>query len=115
MTEIRYPFTDKGLLDSLMALGTTPEAVERNLFAMGVRGRRGSECQCPLANYVTRVVEDAQTAYIYQDEAKTELYVMAAHVPQVHVTAVIGGSLAQFVVLFDTGQFDTLEEVPDAA
>jgi hypothetical protein len=115
---IRYPFTDQGLRDCLVALGTTETAVATILSAMGVRGRRGVECGCPLAVYVATVLDVATNAYVYLDDNDTEVHVLAqcrtdgVTVGQVSATA--GGPLPIFVRRFDLGRFPELE-VPDAA
>ncbi len=117
MAELRYPFNDEGLSDALVALGTTLGAVVCNLTVLGVRGRRGVECGCPLAVYVAGVLDGATDAYVYLDDNDTEVHVIAQirvggeHVDQVAATH--GGSLPTFVRLFDRGRFPEME-VPDA-
>jgi hypothetical protein len=112
-SELRYPFTDEGLRDALMALGTTQAAVTTNLLAMGARGFRGVECGCPLAVYAADALTGATLAYVYLDDDDSEVHVIAHRrkgselVGMVSATA--GGPLPTFVRLFDRGRFPELE------
>jgi hypothetical protein len=110
---IRYTFTDGGLQDALVALGTTETAVATNLLALGARGRRGVECGCPLAVYLGRVVTGASMALVYLDDDDTEVHVIVRADGET-VSAVVGGPLPTFVRLFDRGDFPELE-VSDAS
>lgn len=113
---IRYRFTDKGLLDSLVALGTTPDAAVHNLVAMSITGKRGLECECPLAVYLTTVIDGARRALVYQDDDRAELHILVEHIERggPDITAVVSDPLATVVTLFDLGRYPQLE-VSDAA
>jgi hypothetical protein len=116
---LRYPDTDEGLKAALTALGTTLDAVVRNLSAMGVQGRRGVECECALAAYLQLVVPDAPRVHVYLDDNDTEVHVVTGTVRRalgvgVTASAVVGGPLPTFVRRFDGGAYPDLE-VSDAA
>ena len=105
---ITYPFTEEGLRSALEALGTTANAVARNLEAMGFKGCREGESNCPVANYllasfpgVREVVVSVGSAFLYRDG-------------QEHVEAPWPFAVDAFVELFDAGRFPDLE-VPDAS
>jgi hypothetical protein len=117
---IRYPFTTAGLRDAMLALGTSLDAIRRNLEAADVRGRRGphNECDCALAIYLRQVVTGLGTVHIYLDDHDSEVYAVAVRVldgrPCGRAEALVGGSLPIFVRLFDRGDYPELE-VSDAA
>jgi hypothetical protein len=106
---IRYEFSEQGLRDALVALGTTPNAVATNLLAMGYRGYRRSDHCCPLANYLRAVIVDASSASVLLDDSDKTPYTRVYQVPQVFVDTNGTTATAQFIRLFDRGRYTDLE------
>lgn len=117
MTEQTYPFTEEGISDALTALGTTPNAVATNLSAMGFRGCKDQESNCPVAHYLLASVPDMASVSVFNaalgdrlDESATghvEGYDMDLGRPPLIVdlpAAVVG-----FVFAFDKGGFPDLD------
>lgn len=67
MAEQTYPFTEEGIEAALTALGTTPNAVATNLSAMGFRGCRDQESNCPVAHYLLASVPDMASVSVYAE------------------------------------------------
>jgi len=111
--ELRYDFSTSGILAAIVALGTTERAVATNLFGEGIRGRRGQECDCPLANYLKAVVKGATEAFIYQDDEGLLYIIVKSGTEQ--VACVVGGPAKLFVVRFDLGHHSRLEATDVAA
>jgi hypothetical protein len=65
---ITYPFAEDGIEQALTALGTTPNAVATNLSAMGFRGCRDQESNCPVANYLLASVSDMASVSVFVEE-----------------------------------------------
>lgn len=66
---ISYEFSELGLRDALEALGTTADAVARNLVAMGFKGVREEPCKCPVAKYLLGVIEGIDGVNVDMDDA----------------------------------------------
>jgi NADH/NAD ratio-sensing transcriptional regulator Rex len=107
---LRYPFTATGLSDAQAALGTTAEAVKRNLTAMGFKGHRGECHTCPVAMYLLNVMEEidkvdvsvgmvriGRTIVDYTDVRPDEL-----REPMTH-------AIDEFVEFFDAGVIPALD------
>jgi hypothetical protein len=106
---ISYPFTNRGVLDALKALGTTADAVARNLDAMGFKGCQSSEHNCPVANYLLSAITGARRAGVssgYADVWDTD--------DGDPVSAEWTAAVDEFVELFDNGRLPQLE-APDAS
>lgn len=43
------------ILEKLIALGDTPRQIADNLNKLGIKGRIGSMCGCPLAEYIKKL------------------------------------------------------------
>ena len=73
-----YEFTTEGLTRAMKALGDTTAKVHQSLFVLGVRGPRGCESNCPLAQYVHFVYPQVQQVYVYLDEDRNAFVVARA-------------------------------------
>lgn len=63
-----YDFSDAGVEEALEALGTTPNAVASTLSAMGFRGCKSNERNCPIVNYIVSSIPEADTAGVWTDD-----------------------------------------------
>jgi hypothetical protein len=117
MAEQTYPFTEEGLTAALTALGTTPNAVATNLSAMGFRGCRDQESNCPIAHYLLASVPDMASVSVF-----SEAYVNApsrfeyGHVEgfdmdltQPPLIVDVPAPVAGFVFAFDKGDYSDLD------
>jgi hypothetical protein len=105
---ISYPLTEEGLRSALEALGTTADAVARNLEAMGFRGCRSKESNCPVAHYALASIPDArEVSVIYGGVA-------ALNAADDRVDVPMTDAIEHFVEFFDAGGYPGLE-VPDAS
>lgn len=111
---ISYPFTEEGLRNALVALGTTPNSVATNLSAMGFRGEVKEPLCCPVANYLRMSLKGATAACIGKDE-RDGLFAEAEDSQdstRVDMPA-IPRPVAEFVLQFDDRRFpDLIEEDP---
>jgi hypothetical protein len=107
---ISYPFTNRGVLDALKALGTTADAVARNLEAMGFKGCQSSENNCPVANYLLSAITGARRVGVSTGYAD----VWDADDGDDPVSADWTAAVDEFIELFDNGRFPALE-APDAS
>jgi hypothetical protein len=63
-----YPLTVEGVEQALAELDKGgSEGVAIRLQELGIRGARGNECGCPVANYLTRAVASAETVTVSGD------------------------------------------------
>jgi hypothetical protein len=104
---ISYPATKQGLRNALEALGTTGDAVARNLAAMGFKGCVGKASNCPIANYVMASIPEAQDVRVQFGEVsvRTDEDWNTVEQPE---------PVSDFVELFDGGRLPHLE-VSDAS
>jgi hypothetical protein len=105
---IFYPFTVAGLKSALTALGTTADAVARNLDAMGFRGCKNSESNCPVANYLLASISDACRARVLCG------FVDVFDSDEDRISAEWPSAVDEFIELFDNGRLPSLE-VSDAS
>jgi hypothetical protein len=108
-----YEFTNGGLTAAAHALGDTAPKVHESLFTLGVRGRRGCESNCPLAEYVKRAVRDVRIVYVYLDEDR-DAHIVAESRWGRQIEAAGLKACGQFVRRHDAGLYpDLIEEEPD--
>lgn len=71
MTDLRtYPLTGEGVTAALAELDKGgSEDVAIRLAELGFRGQRDNDCACPLANYLARVVPDAESVTVSGESA----------------------------------------------
>jgi hypothetical protein len=105
---ISYPFSVAGLKSALTALGTTTDAVARNLDAMGFRGCKNNDSNCPVANYLLASVSDACRVRVLCGDASV------LDSDDNRISADWPPAVDEFIELFDNGRFPALE-VPDAS
>lgn len=105
---ISYPFTEEGLRSALEALGTTANAVARNLEAMGFKGCRSNSSNCPVANYLLSALPDARSVAVEFG------YVWARDANGVKLDVGWTDAIGDFIELFDDGRLLALE-APDAS
>lgn len=113
---ISYPFTEDGLRDALVALGTTPHAVATNLIGMGVTGKVNEPLCCPVANYLRASVEGARAACLGKDE-RSDLFAEVDREPDDESVSIPApAAVAGFIAQFDARLFpDLIEEDSDAS
>jgi hypothetical protein len=101
---ISYPFTVTGLKSALTALGTTADAVARNLDAMGFRGCKNSESNCPVANYLLTSITDACRVQVLCGDASV------LDSADNRISADWPPAVDEFIELFDNGRLPSLED-----
>jgi hypothetical protein len=108
---IPYPFTEAGLTQALRALGKSENEVAANLSALGFRGNPGSECACPVANYLLAAVEEVSDAGVYLDaeDAHADVWTRStAETARVSATTELPLPVIRFVNLFDRREYPDL-------
>jgi hypothetical protein len=122
-----YPFTESGVERAFRALGDTEEQIVERLTAGGFRGVRNDDGCCPIANYLTTVIEECTSVLVGLDEGyDTETDELAYRISHVELVADDGEGrgrldvvapyhVADFVNSFDLNRYPELvEEVSDA-
>jgi hypothetical protein len=117
MAELTHPFTEDGLTAALTALGTTPNAVATNLSAMGFRGCRDQESNCPVAHYLLASVPDMASVSVFSESfndatSRTESghvegYDLDLTAPALVVN--LPAAVIAFVDVFDKGGYSDLD------
>lgn len=110
---ISYPFSEQGLRDALVALGTTPEAVAKNLLAMGFKGEVDNCEQCPVARYLARSIE--ATLGVDVDLFSARLYSPPVDDEDDFLRADLPSPVKGFIELFDQYRYVDLLEDSDAS
>jgi len=117
MAEQTYPFTEEGLTSALTALGTTPNAVATNLSAMGFRGCRDQESNCPVAHYLLASIPGMASVSVWSEsfneaDNRTE----SGHVEGYHLdfdspvlVVNLPAAVVAFVDVFDKGGYSDLD------
>lgn len=109
-----YEFTDAGLLQAMHALGNTPAKVHENLFALGVRGKKGCAEHCPLAEYIYLAFPEARGVHVYLDDDGDAYVLVLGHGLILEAAGL--ATCGQFVRNHDKGLYpDLIEEAADAA
>jgi hypothetical protein len=72
MVSDKFEFTDKGVEQALRALGRTSNEVAANLSALGFRGCRNNESNCPVANYLLAVMDGIRSVGVYTNDVEGE-------------------------------------------
>jgi hypothetical protein len=112
-----YPFTEEGLTSALAALGTTPNAVATNLSAMGFRGCRDQESNCPIAHYLLASVPDMASVSVWSEAfSETDNRTVSGHVEgydldlaQPALVVNLPAAVVAFVGVFDKGGYSDLD------
>jgi hypothetical protein len=94
--DMRYPATVRGVTDALDALGRTGVEVAAALLAGGHTGYVGSVYRCPVARYLTAVLDDAE-----EIEASPETIVVWSTAERGHHTVSVPPPVAGFMAGFD--------------
>jgi hypothetical protein len=117
VAEQTYPFTEEGLTSALTALGTTPHAVATNLSAMGFRGCRDQESNCPVAHYLLASLPDMASVSVFSEafndatnrteSGHVEGYDLDLDRPTIVVN--LPAAVVAFVDVFDKGGYSDLD------
>lgn len=99
----------RGLLDyHLAALGVTPEQVADTLRREGITGLRETACDCPVANYLKKVLVEVTMPIVieHREPVVTTAYVS---VPALHLLDHrLPHAVALFIERFDQGHYNEL-------
>lgn len=115
-----YPLTAVGVGQALADLDKGgSEDVAIRLQELGIRGVRGNECGCPVANYLGRVLPYVESVVVGGDGVYitgiTYEDVNGFQQPwDVRLHATLPDSVSAFVVDYDQGCYPELEEVTSA-
>lgn len=105
---ISYPFTKDGVHDALKALGPSVDSVARNLAAMGFKGCRSKQHECPIANYLLAAITSTHRVSVGFGEV--DVWTPISERLTVPWTDAVG----DFIEYFDNGALPELE-APDAS
>lgn len=113
---ISYPFTEEGLRGALQALGTTADAVARNLDAMGYKGCVGDENECPVANYLLDCLEGAGRVWVMEGLVHaSRSYIEHGMDVEQRLKVDMPDPVEVFVERFDAQRFPGLIAQPEAS
>lgn len=117
MAELTYPFTEEGIEQALTALGTTPNAVATNLSAMGFRGCRDQESNCPVAHYLLASVPGMASVGVFAERVVSGTdrverfdsgHAECFDIGLINEVVELPNAVAQFVLAFDLGDYPDL-------
>lgn len=94
--------TEASLAAKLRRLGSTPDAIAKELERRGFKGRRGSSCFCPVAMFLRRTTQGARSASVGHCTT-TVLF------GKTDVSVNVPAAVADFVKRFDKGRYPFLE------
>lgn len=88
----------------LQSLGHTASQVAQSLYSRGIKGRRRSTCDCPVANMITRLgVTTVQVSRVHA------VYVIPGVFPMPVLSVRLPSVVGDFVKNFDAGDYPDLE------
>jgi len=107
MTAEPYPFTDGGLRAALDALGSTTDEIAATLLRLGHRGVQMVACRCPIASYLTAVMDASE---VEASPASVRVHHLDFPFP---VRGMVPTPVAAFMSRFDVGDYpDLIEKEP---
>lgn len=117
-----YPFAEDGAQNALNALGLDPADVADELEQLGLRGVPGSDCQCPIANYLVAMVDRCTSAGVYLDDAlgqEDEAHARLSAPGEEDLEIALPAAVIVFIRRFDAGRryselIEKTEEVTSA-
>lgn len=96
-----------GLQNVLDQLGEDEQSIAKTLDWAGVKGRRGSTSECPVANFVRLYYPDAYEVVVTPQQVC--LWEEEDSMPRVTETLLTPEVISAFVASFDQGRYPTLD------
>lgn len=118
MADLRqHPLTDDGVREALKELDKGgSEDVAIRLAELGIKGQRDTDCGCPVAVYLNRVLPDVEYAFVGSEAAfitgvvREEVDGGFINSWDVRLHATLPDSVSAFVEDFDAGCYPELVE-----